>query len=102
MTLAIRRRTLSRLLLLICFAVVLRYVFFTPSTSVPQRYTSSYSAEIEQHNLLERVITRQEKQLNVQKHRFLQSRQGRDERPDIMDDFINDGVADYWERFQLP
>ena len=38
----------------------------------------------------------------MQKHRFLQSRIGRDEREDLMSDVVRNGVNDYWERFQLP
>ncbi|KII90318.1 hypothetical protein PLICRDRAFT_157394 [Plicaturopsis crispa FD-325 SS-3] len=90
----IRRRTLVRLVLLFCFGAFVRLLFFPASSSVPDH-------EIREHNVLERV-TRADKTLNVQKYKFLQARVGRDERPDLLDDYISNGVTDYWERFQRP
>ncbi|KAI5981519.1 glycosyltransferase family 69 protein [Pisolithus marmoratus] len=35
-------------------------------------------------------------------YNVLERRVGRDERPDIFDDLVTDGVRDYWNRFQFP
>ncbi|KAF7361216.1 Glycosyltransferase family 69 protein [Mycena sanguinolenta] len=59
------------------------------------------SKEIKEHNFIERA-TRPDKSLNVQKHPFLQSRLGRDERDELMGTEIRNGEQDYWERFQMP
>ena len=48
------------------------------------------------------LVTRGEKVLDARKHKFLQVRMGRDERPDLFSDTINDGIMDYWERFEKP
>lgn len=61
----------------------------------------SKSAEIQSHGLMERVLLT-DKYLDVSKYPFLQSRQGRDERPDLFDEEVHDGVMDFWTRFQKP
>ena len=72
--------------------LLLRAIFF-PSSSKP--------AEIQSHGVLERVLA-SEKYLDVSKYPFLQSRQGRDERPDLFDVEVKDGILDFWTRFQKP
>jgi hypothetical protein len=72
--------------------LLLRAIFF-PS--------SSTHAEIQSHGVLERVLA-SEKYLDVSKYPFLQSRQGRDERPDLFDEEVTDGILDFWTRFQKP
>ena len=47
-------------------------------------------------------VTRSDKQLDARKLQFLQVRMGRDDRPDLFSNIIDDGVQDYWERFQKP
>ena len=91
-----RRRTLSRLFLF-CVAALFVKVFFFP----PPPPSRLHSHQIQGHNFIERA-TRSDKSLNVQRHPFLQARMGRDEREDIFSNLINNGVHDYWERFQLP
>ncbi|KAF8887026.1 capsular associated protein [Gymnopilus junonius] len=86
MAATVRRRTLSRLFF---FGVVALFVKL------------SNSHQIQGHNFIERA-TRSDKSLNVQRHPFLQSRMGRDEKEDIFSNLIRNGVRDYWERFQLP
>jgi hypothetical protein len=48
------------------------------------------------------IVSGGDKQLDVQKHEFLQVRMGRDERPDFMSDLIQDGTDTFWTKFQLP
>lgn len=43
-----------------------------------------------------------DKYLDVSKYPFLQSRLGRDERPDLFDEEVTDGILDFWTRFQKP
>ena len=43
-----------------------------------------------------------DKYLDVSKYPFLQSRQGRDDRPDLFDMEVTDGILDFWTRFQKP
>jgi hypothetical protein len=86
-----RRRTLGRFGVLIVSVIVLR-LLFVPRTA---------KHEIRTHNVLERV-TRPEKLLDVNRHQFLQVRMGRDERDGMLSDMVQDGVQDFWERFQFP
>lgn len=51
--------------------------------------------------MLERVLM-PEKYLDVYKYPFLQSRIGRDDRPDLFDEEVADGIWDFWTRFQKP
>lgn len=104
MALSLRRRSLSRLLWILGLGVFLRFAFFSSSSSSSSSTSSFYNSdshEIQEHNVLERV-TRPDKTLNVQKHKFLQVRMGRDDREDLLDEVIKNGVTDYWERFQKP
>lgn len=103
MAISLRRRSLSRLLWILGLGVFLRFAFFSSSSSSPSTssFYNSDSHEIQEHNVLERV-TRPDKTLNVQKHKFLQVRMGRDDREDLLDEVIKNGVTDYWERFQKP
>lgn len=76
------------------FAFFLIRSFFTGSSS-------DGAKEIQSHGVLERVLLG-EKSLDVNKYPFLQHRQGRDDRPDLFDKEVNDGVLDFWTRFQKP
>lgn len=91
-----RRRTLSRLLFL-CVVSFFVKVFFFPPPPPPK----IHSHPIQGQNFIERA-TRSDKSLNVQRHPFLQSRMGRDEKEDMFSNLIRNGVRDYWERLQLP
>ena len=62
---------------------------------------SSQDQEIQSHGVLERVLL-SDKQLDASKYPFLQSRQGRDNRPDLFDMEVRDGILDFWTRFQKP
>ncbi|KAF5331880.1 hypothetical protein D9611_008839 [Ephemerocybe angulata] len=104
---SIRRRSFSRLSIILA-SFLLLYIFFYPSSSnnndphSPQSSLRRKDAhQIKEHNFIERA-TRPDKTLNVQKHPFLQARMGRDERDDAYNELIYNGVQDYWERFQLP
>ena len=98
----IRRRTLIRLLFFIGFTLVLRFFFVSVSSrSASVSFYSSDPHEIKKQNVLD-LVTRSEKHLDARKHKFLQARIGRDESPDIFTDIIQDGVDDYWNRFQKP
>ena len=96
MVLSLRRRSLSRFLILVGVIVSVK-LFLFPSSPLP----SSPEHQIKGHNFIERA-TRPDKSLNVQKHRFLQARMGRDERDELMGDVIRNGANDYWERYQKP
>ena len=72
--------------------LILRALFFAP----PKTHE-----EIQSHGMLERVLMN-EKSLDVSKYPFLQSRQGRDDRPDLLDGEVTDGILDFWQRFQKP
>jgi hypothetical protein len=101
MVVSFRRRNLSRLLFLFTFAFFIRLLFFP---SVSKNSGSSHSSsehQIKRHNFIERA-TRPDKSLNIQKHKFLQARMGRDYREGILGQTILNGVRDYWERFQEP
>ncbi|WVR08492.1 hypothetical protein IAU60_005547 [Kwoniella sp. DSM 27419] len=72
--------------------LIVRAVFFSGS-STPE--------EIQSHGVLERVLMN-DKYLDVSKYPFLQARQGRDDRPDMFDQEVSDGLMDFWTRFQKP
>jgi hypothetical protein len=101
MAISLRRRSLTRILFALGLGIFLRLVFFSSSSSPSTSFYTSDSLEIQEHNVLERV-TRPDKTLNVQKHKFLQVRMGRDDRDDLLVNVISNGVKDYWERFQKP
>ncbi|KIY50681.1 glycosyltransferase family 69 protein, partial [Fistulina hepatica ATCC 64428] len=94
-----RRRSLGRICLTVVIALTIRLLFF--SSSSPSYESARANQEIQQYNLIERA-TRGDRSLNVQKHRFLQSRIGRDEPPEIFGNIMRNGARDWWERFQLP
>lgn len=95
---AFRRRTLTRLLLLVALYFLIHFTFFRSER--PKAFKSQ-SHQIQRHNFIERA-TIPDKSLNVQRHPFLQSRMGRDEKEDIFSNLVRTGVRDYWERFQRP
>lgn len=94
MALTLRKRSLTRILGVVAGLFVIRF-FWAPSKS------SNEVPEITQHGVLD-LVSLGGNALDVQRHDFLQARIGRDERPDIMDDFVRNGIKDYWERFQKP
>jgi hypothetical protein len=101
MVVSFRRRNLSRLLFLFTFAFFVRLILF-PSQSTGSGSThSSSDHQIKRHNFIERA-TRPDKSLNIQKHKFLQARMGRDEREGLLGQIILNGIEDYWLRFQEP
>jgi hypothetical protein len=101
MSLTLRRRSISRIIFVFVTVLVVRFFFFSGSTPSSSFRPSSNPHEIQEHNVLERV-TRGDKTLNVQRHKFLQARVGRDERDDLFGDVIRNGVNDFWDRFQKP
>lgn len=86
-----------RLVLGFAGLLVLRSLFF-PSSS---RSSADGNKNIQSHGVLERVLLT-EKYLDVHKYPFLQHRQGRDDRWDLFDDQVKDGLDDFWQRFQKP
>lgn len=88
-----RRRSVGRLLVFIVIGFIFRYIFGPGHSN---------GDEILEHNVLQRVVTRSDKTLDVQRHPFLQARLGRDDSDDLLSHVIRNGVADYWERFQQP
>lgn len=91
----LRRRNVSRILLVLAVPVLLRVLL---SSSF---FKLSDPREILENNVLD-IVSRSDKPLDARKHKFLQVRMGRDERPDILDDVILNGALDYWERYQKP
>lgn len=91
--LLLRRRTIGRLVIFAILGFVLRGLFGSSSAN---------REEIKRHNVLERVVSRSEKVLDVHRHSFLQARIGRDEDDDLMSTVIKDGAENFWERFQKP
>ena len=103
MALVIRRRTLVRVAIFAALGLFIK-VFFAPRSdpkSVAAFYSTGDPYEIRKQNVLD-FVTGADKQLDARKLQFLQARVGRDERPDIFSGVIDDGVQDYWERFQKP
>lgn len=97
-----KRKSLTRLALLFASGVCAKLFFFpSSSSSNPSSPPPPTYHEIKEHGMLERV-SGADKTLNVHKHQFLQVRMGRDERPDIFDEYIDSGITDYWDRFQVP
>jgi hypothetical protein len=91
-----RRHLLTKVFFAIAVILGARLVFVPPSSSAPLDPSAFQS-----YNVFERV-TGVDKILNVRKYKFLQARMGRDSMKDIFDDTIANGVADYWNRFQMP
>ncbi|KAH8105455.1 cryptococcal mannosyltransferase 1-domain-containing protein [Cristinia sonorae] len=103
MAVAIRRRSLFRLLLFIAAILIIRLLFFSPSSPASKVASSFYYSdpqEIQKQGVLD-LVTR-EKSLDARKHKFLQVRMGRDQRSDLFSDIIDNGLEDYWSRFQKP
>jgi len=88
-----RRRFVGRLLVFAALGFFLRTIFGPGSDD---------KHEIRGHNVIERVVSRSDKLLDVQKYPFLQARIGRDEEDDLLSDMIKSGVDDFWDRFQKP
>ncbi|KAJ3978026.1 glycosyltransferase family 69 protein [Lentinula raphanica] len=104
MPISLRRRNLSRLAFVAAALFLVRALFFPSSDPVSSSRsfaTTTHTNQIEEHNFIERA-TRPDKSLNVQRHKFLQSRIGRDSRHEVLGDVIRNGINDYWDRFQLP
>ena len=93
-----RRGYLLRIAGLSTIGFIIYLAFFSPSP--PTRSIQSY--QIKEQNFIERATKRADKSLDVQRYPFLQARFGRDERDDIFNDLIYDGMMDYWTRLQLP
>ena len=88
-----RRRSVGRVLVFVALGFVIRYIFGSGASN---------GDEILEHNVIERVVTRSDKTLDVQRHPFLQARLGRDDSEDLLSGVIKDGVADFWEHYQKP
>ncbi|TBU28794.1 cryptococcal mannosyltransferase 1-domain-containing protein [Dichomitus squalens] len=102
MALAVRRRTVVRVLIFAVFALLVKLFVVSPTdASVAALYGPADPKQIRKQNVLD-LVTRSDKQLDARRHEFLQVRMGRDERPDLFSDLVNVGVQDYWERFQKP
>ncbi len=86
------QRLAIRVALTVLGILILRALFFGGSPP---------AAEIQSHGVLERVLLT-DKYLDVRKYPFLQSRQGRDDRSDLFDMEVTDGILDFWTRFQKP
>ena len=87
-----RRRSLTRIFWIVTLIVLVRLLF--PPSKKPE------SPEIRRQGVLD-LVTR-EKSLDARKYKFLQARMGRDDRQDLFSEFINNGLQDYWNRFQKP
>lgn len=91
-SLTLRRKTIARLGVISVLFLAIRWLFTTqPPTD-----------QIAHHNVIDRVTRGTDKTLDVKKYPFLQSRQGRDDRPDMLSEYVDDGMDDFWTRFQLP
>ncbi|CAE6472585.1 unnamed protein product [Rhizoctonia solani] len=88
-----RRGFVTRLLLGGATLYILHTLFFSSPRSAPHEITA--------HNVLDRV-TNADRTLDVRRHKFLQARLGRDERPDLLSEWVQNGALDFWQRFQLP
>lgn len=93
MAFTFRKRSLTRILGVVAAVVVVKILFFSSHSNEPP--------QIKQHGVLD-LVALGGNALDVQRHDFLQVRMGRDERPDILDDYVYNGWRDYWERFQKP
>jgi hypothetical protein len=88
------QRLAVRTFLAITALLILRSLIFPSSPK-------DTSKSIQSPGVIERVLLA-DKYLDVHKYPFLQHREGRDDRPDLFDAEVNDGIADYWNRFQKP
>lgn len=87
-----RRRSLTRIIWVVAFAILTRLLFFSSA--------KTESPEIRRQGVLD-FVARSDR-LDVQKYDFLQVRIGRDERPDLFSEIIQDGIEDFWSRFEKP
>lgn len=101
MAIALRRRSLIRILLFLGVVVLFKVLISQSSTASVSSLYGSDPQQIQKQGVLD-LVTRGEKSLDARKHKFLQVRVGRDERPDLFSDTIGDGILDFWERFQKP
>ena len=90
-----RRRSLSRIFVILLIPLALH--FYSKSSW----YNTADPSEIQENNVLD-IVTGSGELLDPRKHKFLQVRIGRDERPDMFSDVISNGLLDYWARFQKP
>jgi hypothetical protein len=86
------QRLAIRAALAVLSILILRALFFSGPTE---------SEQIQSHGVLERVLLA-DKYLDVTKYPFLQSRQGRDDRPDLFDAEVTGGILDFWTQWQKP
>ncbi|EKD04606.1 capsular associated protein [Trichosporon asahii var. asahii CBS 8904] len=85
------QRLAIRVALFITGVLLFRSIF-----SKPQK-----TKEIQSHGMFQRVLMA-DRYLDTAKHPWLQSRIGRDDRPDMFDEEISDGIWDFWTRYQKP
>ncbi|EPQ53174.1 hypothetical protein GLOTRDRAFT_63852 [Gloeophyllum trabeum ATCC 11539] len=100
MALTLRRRSLTRLFFLGVFIILVKVFLWSPSSSSVYPYSQD-PYQIREANVLD-LVARSGKALDVQRHKFLQVRMGRDEREDIFSDLVRDGVQDFWDKYQKP
>ncbi|KAA1470756.1 hypothetical protein DENSPDRAFT_798172 [Dentipellis sp. KUC8613] len=98
MAFVLRRRSLTRIFLVLLFALFVRVFILPPSAPTSSVYEPE---EIREHNMLD-FVSRAENPLDVRRYKFLQTRMGRDEREDILGDIVRNGVQDFWDRFEKP
>ena len=91
----LRRRSLSRIFVILLIPLGLH--FYLRSSW----YKTTDPSEIQENNVLD-IVTGSGDILDARKHKFLQVRIGRDERPDMFSDVISNGLLDYWTGFQKP
>jgi len=91
----LRRRSLSRIFVILLIPLGLH--FYLKSSW----YKITDPSEIQENNVLD-IVTGSGDILDARKHKFLQVRIGRDERPDMFSDVISNGLLDYWTGFQKP
>ncbi|EIM85159.1 uncharacterized protein STEHIDRAFT_60534 [Stereum hirsutum FP-91666 SS1] len=88
-----RRRNATRIITVASLVLLAKVIFTSPPPAQTQ--------EIQEQNVLD-LVSRSDNVLDVRRHKFLQTRMGRDEGQDIFSDIVMNGVDDYWERFQKP
>ncbi|KZT30317.1 hypothetical protein NEOLEDRAFT_1174610 [Neolentinus lepideus HHB14362 ss-1] len=99
MTLSIRRRSLTRLFFVGIFIILVKVFLYWPNSSVYPYSRDPY--QIREAGVLD-LVARSGKALDVQRHKFLQVRMGRDDREDIFSDLVKEGVQDFWDKYQKP
>jgi hypothetical protein len=87
----LRKKTLIRLAGFFAFSLTV-YRLLTPSVAPHEIAPTNYIDRIKPSSSI----------LDVHNHPFMQSRMGREERPDMLDEFIESGVDDFWNGYQLP